>query len=212
MSAHRSPAKAAALLAVLASSLLAGAATSYGGARWRAIAFRDVAHDANGINSQGETGVGRIDVPTDPATLPAGDLLRVFLRPEERGGPRPRVTAFTVTLVLGGPPADDIDYWVHGEVPGHCNYVAIGRYRSLEGSTASESPTTTELGAPCGGFSEGVKLRDAVVRGNRLTIRVPLRVLPPEIRPGDRLERIWAWTKLGAVLDSASTPKKFRIR
>lgn len=175
--------------------------------------YDDVSGDANAVNTQGERGFGHGgDVSTGPVTAASADITRVaFKRWVKRGN----VRGYTVTVSVAGPVTDGTMFSVFA-VTEDCDPVTVQHVRTAEGETL------TELRAGCAGSPRTSRtLPPAIVRGSRVTIRVPLSALPTQVRMGTVLGEIYAYTVAvgpnvkpflhAPKLDIAATRDTYRI-
>lgn len=193
----------AALVALVLTAVPAGASMTY----------RDTASDANAVNTQGERGFGHGgDVATGPASVASADITSVRFASRFRNG---RLSGFAVTVAVADKVVDGTMFSVFA-VPGRaCDGLVVKHVRTVEGDNV------TDLSGSCVGNRTTGTLPPAVVRGNRVTINVPLRALPPQIRKGTVLREIFAYTVAvgpnvkpylhAPKLDIAATAKSYRI-
>lgn len=177
-----------------------------------AMSYRDTASDANAVNTQGERGFGHGgDIATGAASVSSADITSVRFAPRFRDG---RVSGYSVTVAVAGKVADGTMFSVFA-VSDACDPLVVKHVRTAEGETL------TDLGSSCGGGRRTRSLPPAVVRGNRVTINVPLSALPRQIGKGTVLREIYAYTVAvgpnvqpflhAPKLDIAATGKSYRI-
>lgn len=191
----------AALVALALSAAPAGAAMSY----------RDTGSDANAVNTQGERGFGHGgDVATGPVSVASADITSVRFASRYRKG---RFSGYAVTVAVADKVVDGTMFSV-AAAAGACDLV-VKHVRTAEGDNVTDMLTN------CGGGAATRALPRAVVGGNRVTINVPLRALPPQIRKGTVLREIFAYTVAAGPnvkpylhapkLDIAATRRSYRI-
>lgn len=192
---------------VLAFTLLSSAGAATG-----TLTFTDLAHDANGLNGQGEKGFGSVDVPTGNVNIAEADIRRVEMRPvyRRRLGERVR-NGFVVAITTTGGPGGRAQYWLDGQIDERCDRVVIIHH---PGSATSQRRTAISFN--CNGRVQAAELPAATVDGNTLFIRVPDRALPDWVRARHHLSDIWLETRnsagLANVLDTAHSRGTFPLR
>lgn len=130
----------------------------------------DPVGDANGVNTQGERGLGSLDVATAPVSIGDADLERLLLAHRPRGG------GFTVSFVLATGPAEGYSYRLLADVSGGCELFV---------NAALGAPAT--ITANCGDDQQRVELDRPVVVGRTLVVIVPGDRVPSSLPPSARL-------------------------
>ena len=154
------------------------------------LVMEDVSEDANAFNDQGE-GLVR-DVRTPGMSAAEADLLRVRLSPlRERG----RTTGWSVAFRVAGdvgPHArtgEQLEYGVVAQPNPDCRFSV-----TFTTSGAGRGTAAFSNGGDCGGGSGRFAL-PARVDGSVVRVDLPYRLLPADVQPGVRLERLQAWTR-----------------
>lgn len=197
--------KSLAALAVLAFALATPAAAR--------MSYSDVSGDANAVNTQGKRGFGHGgDVSTGPASVASADITEVSFSKRTRDG---RLWGYAVKLTMAGKVSDGTMFSVFA-VTGNCDPMTAKHVRTVEGKKV------TELTSDCDGRGRIIRrLPPATVRGNTVTMTVPLKALPMGVRRGSLLSEIYAYTVAvgpnvepflhAPKLDIASTGATYRI-
>lgn len=177
------------------------------------MTYGDTSGDANAVNTQGERGFGHGgDVSTGPATVASADITGVTFAKRTRDG---RVWAYALTVSVAGKVTDGTMFSVFA-VTDKCDPLVVKHVRTAEGERVTELTTNCDRSARM-----TRRLPQATVRGNQVTMVVPLRALPAQVRKGSVLREIYAYTVAvgpnvrpflhAPKLDIASTGKTYRI-